>query len=108
LDKRIIAAPHAHRRQPIAITDVVESLGGLVAWRWRSGVQLEWVSRQDYGKAAHTIVHMGDGRTDVEFRETFAVIACDKREAFAQGSESDEAIHPSAHADRWIASLRSQ
>jgi len=24
----------------------------------------------------------------------FAVIACDKREAFVQGSASDEAIHP--------------
>jgi hypothetical protein len=34
----------------------------------------------------------------------FAVIACDKREAFAQGSESDEAIH-SFCAARWIASL---
>jgi hypothetical protein len=28
-----------------------------------------------------------------------AVIACDKREAFAQGSESDEAIHRSASRD---------
>jgi hypothetical protein len=36
------------------------------------------------------------------------VIACDKRKAFAQGSESDEAIHLSALADGWIASLRSQ
>jgi hypothetical protein len=35
------------------------------------------------------------------------VIACDKREAFAQGSESDEAIHSSVAA-LWIASLRSQ
>jgi hypothetical protein len=34
----------------------------------------------------------------------FNVIACDKREAFAQGSESDEAIHSSFVA-RWIASL---
>jgi hypothetical protein len=25
----------------------------------------------------------------------YAVVACDKREAFAQGSESDEAIHAS-------------
>jgi len=30
---------------------------------------------------------------------TFAVIACDKRRAFAQGSDSDEAIHPSAGRD---------
>jgi hypothetical protein len=37
-----------------------------------------------------------------------AVIACDKREAFAQGSASDEAIHLSACIARWIASLRSQ
>jgi hypothetical protein len=36
-----------------------------------------------------------------------SVIACDKREAFAQGSGSDEAIHRQ-QADRWIASLRSQ
>jgi hypothetical protein len=35
------------------------------------------------------------------------VIACDKREAFAQGSESDEAIHLS-RGGTWIASLRSQ
>jgi hypothetical protein len=35
------------------------------------------------------------------------VIACDKREAFAQGSASDEAIH-TCFAARWIASLRSQ
>jgi hypothetical protein len=28
-----------------------------------------------------------------------SVIACDKREAFAQGSESDEAIHRSASRD---------
>jgi hypothetical protein len=32
------------------------------------------------------------------------VIACDKRKAFAQGSEGDEAIQLSAF---WIASLRS-
>jgi hypothetical protein len=31
------------------------------------------------------------GRSD--FVAARAVIACDKREAFAQGSESDEAIH---------------
>ena len=38
--------------------------------------------------------------------ETF-VIACDKREAFAQGSISDEAIHLEAlrSAEEWIASL---
>src|SRR6478736_7466005 len=39
--------------------------------------------------------------------DSFAVIACDKREAFAQGSTCDEAIH-TFFADRWIASLRSQ
>jgi hypothetical protein len=32
------------------------------------------------------------------------IIACDKREAFAQGSDSDEAIHPFLAAG-WIASL---
>jgi hypothetical protein len=37
----------------------------------------------------------------------FAVIACDKREAFAQGSARDEAIHL-FHTATWIASLRSQ
>jgi TRAP-type C4-dicarboxylate transport system permease large subunit len=35
------------------------------------------------------------------------VIICDKRVAFAQGSESDEAIHLSSCVERWIASLRS-
>jgi hypothetical protein len=34
-----------------------------------------------------------------------AVIACDKREAFAQGSVSDEAIQSIRYAVRWIASL---
>jgi hypothetical protein len=35
------------------------------------------------------------------------VIACDKREAFAQGSEATkQSIVP--QADKWIASLRSQ
>jgi hypothetical protein len=35
------------------------------------------------------------------------VIACDKREAFAQGSEATkQSIYP--RAERWIASLRSQ
>jgi hypothetical protein len=34
------------------------------------------------------------------------VIACDKREAFAQGSDSDEAIQ--LQIEGWIASLRSQ
>jgi hypothetical protein len=38
---------------------------------------------------------------------TISVIACDKREAFAQGERSDEAIHLS-RAEIWIASLRSQ
>ncbi|MDE5453204.1 hypothetical protein GWE18_10055 [Bradyrhizobium sp. CSA112] len=32
------------------------------------------------------------------------VIACDKREAFVQGSDGDEAIH-SYRAGRWIAAL---
>jgi hypothetical protein len=45
---------HAHRHQPGA-TSLVESSGDLVAWRWPYGVQLEWVSRQDMGKAAQTI-----------------------------------------------------
>jgi hypothetical protein len=37
------------------------------------------------------------------------VIACDKREAFAQGSPCDEAIHLAAQRKEvWIASLRSQ
>jgi hypothetical protein len=36
-----------------------------------------------------------------------AVIACDKREAFAQGSEATkQSIYP--RAEKWIASLRSQ
>jgi hypothetical protein len=36
---------------------------------------------------------------------TTVVIACDKREAFAHGSESDEAIHlRSGDAEQWIAS----
>jgi hypothetical protein len=42
------SSTHAHRRQPRA-TSVVESSGDLVAWRWPSGVQLEWGSRQDEG-----------------------------------------------------------
>jgi hypothetical protein len=37
--------------------------------------------------------------------EIAAVIACNKREAFVQGSASDEAIQ---FAAGWIASLRSQ
>jgi hypothetical protein len=38
---------------------------------------------------------------------TELVIACDKREAFAQGSEATkQSILP--HAEAWIASLRSQ
>ncbi|KRQ92838.1 hypothetical protein [Bradyrhizobium valentinum] len=41
-------------------------------------------------------------------RRPIHVIACDKREAFAQRSDSDEAIHASAYAGEWIASLRSQ
>jgi hypothetical protein len=36
------------------------------------------------------------------------VIACDKREAFAQGSGSDDAIHSFFALQEWIASLRSQ
>jgi hypothetical protein len=33
------------------------------------------------------------------------VFACDKREAFAQGSDSDEAIHSFFAVAAWIASL---
>jgi hypothetical protein len=36
------------------------------------------------------------------------VIACGKREAFAQGSASDEAIQTFSALTVWIASLRSQ
>jgi hypothetical protein len=36
------------------------------------------------------------------------VIACDKSEAFAQGSASYEAIHACFLVARWIASLRSR
>jgi hypothetical protein len=39
------------------------------------------------------------------FSALLAVIACDKRKAFAQGSESDEAIHLSSSWPLWIASL---
>jgi hypothetical protein len=43
----------------------------------------------------------------VKLDVSFAVIACDKREAFAQGSEATkQSIYPLAAA--WIASLRSQ
>jgi hypothetical protein len=48
---------HAHHRQPGAAS-VVESSGDLVAWRWPSGVQLEWVSHRDMEKAVQTIVHL--------------------------------------------------
>jgi hypothetical protein len=48
-----------------------------------------------------------DVEDDVFHVSLSAVIACDKREAFAQGSGSDEAIHSFLRA-RWIASLRSQ
>jgi hypothetical protein len=37
----------------------------------------------------------------------FSVIACDKREAFAQRSEATKQSMP-RQAERWIASLRSQ
>jgi hypothetical protein len=40
---------------------VVESSGDLVAWRWRSGVQFEWVGRQDMepdGTGRADIVHL--------------------------------------------------
>jgi hypothetical protein len=42
--------------------------------------------------------------------ELHSVIACDKREAFAQGSACDEAIQLSLVTlqESWIASLRSQ
>jgi hypothetical protein len=39
---------------------------------------------------------------------TRSVIACDKREAFAQGSACDEAIQLCGGKEEWIASLRSQ
>jgi hypothetical protein len=42
-----------------------------------------------------------------EYGNSHHVIACDKREAFAQGSECDEAIH-TWFVVLWIASLRSQ
>jgi len=48
--------------------------------------------------AAETIVHLAMiwGRAGVAISAQLSlVIACDKREAFAQGSESDEAIHAS-------------
>src|SRR4029077_8674990 len=35
--KALHCGTHTHRPRPAA-TDVVESLGDLVAWRWRSGV----------------------------------------------------------------------
>jgi hypothetical protein len=38
------SSTHAHCRQP-RVTSVVESSGDLVACRWPSGVQLEWVAR---------------------------------------------------------------
>jgi hypothetical protein len=48
--------------------------------------------------------------TAMTFKTPFGflpVIACDKREAFAQGSEATkQSIYP--RAERWIASLRSQ
>src|SRR6266496_1237116 len=34
----------------------------------------------------------------------YAVIACDKRKAFVQGSACDEAIHFFLYAEEWIAS----
>jgi hypothetical protein len=40
--------------------------------------------------------------------QALAVIACDKRKAFAQGSVSDEAIQNLFCGNDWIASLRSQ
>ncbi|XIA62563.1 hypothetical protein ACFIOY_23890 [Bradyrhizobium sp. TZ2] len=36
-----------------------------------------------------------------------AVIACDKREAFAQGAQATKQFM-SQHAEKWIASLRPQ
>jgi hypothetical protein len=45
-----IGQTHHCRTQRIAATRatcIVESSGDLVAWRWPSGVQLEWVGRQD-------------------------------------------------------------
>jgi len=52
----------------------------------------------DMETAAETIVHLAMiwGRAGVAISAQLSlVIACDKREAFAQGSESDEAIHAS-------------
>jgi hypothetical protein len=49
----------------------------------------------------------GRGKQAAKADEIIAVITCDKREAFAQGSASDEAIH-TCFAARLIASLRSQ
>src|SRR3954449_2250648 len=47
-----------------------------------------------------------NSRTCGEIAKVCLVIACDKRGAFAHGSESDEAIHlRSGNAERWIASL---
>jgi len=47
-----------------------------------------------------------NSRTCGEIAAVCLVIACDKRGAFAHGSESDEAIHlRSGNAERWIASL---
>jgi hypothetical protein len=43
----------------------------------------------------------------VKLDVSFAVIACDKREAFAQGSEATKQSIPPLAA-LWIASLRSQ
>jgi hypothetical protein len=43
----------------------------------------------------------------VKLDVSFAVIACDKREAFAQGSEATKQSSFS-RAEVWIASLRSQ
>ena len=53
--------------------------------------RLEWVSRQDMEKAAETIVHLAmiwEERRRLR-RSSVPVIACDKREAFAQSSDSD-------------------
>src|SRR3954453_24169140 len=53
--------------------------------------RLEWVSRQDMEKAAETIVHLAmiwEERALRLRRSAIPIIACDKREACAQGSDS--------------------
>ncbi|MFL6816182.1 MAG: hypothetical protein ACJ8EK_19345, partial [Bradyrhizobium sp.] len=54
----------------------------------------------------HLSTRAAEGMGSCFRRNDTDVIACDKREAFAHGSGSDEAIHPqSGDAEPWIASL---